>query len=176
MALDGIARRAAIFRSEQVVVADEPKCIRAIDHGGKARVLRIVRQAGIDADMANESVAQFMARLSHPRKDAIAALRTLVLAADTSITERVKWKAPSFCANGDDRVTMCLAPGDVLQLVFHRGAKAKDTTAFSFQDASSLIQWAAPDRGVVTLEDLADVQAKHAALTALVIAWIDATR
>ena len=35
-----------------------------------------------------------------------------LLAIDLPITERVKWNAPSFCVDGDDRVTMRLQPKD----------------------------------------------------------------
>ena len=85
--------------------------------------------------MANTSaeVDQFMARLRHPLKEGVQRLRTAILASNDTITEHIKWNAPSFHHAGQDRVTFRLQPGDKLQLIFHRGAKVRaDTTGFVF--------------------------------------------
>ncbi|WP_240358058.1 hypothetical protein [Myxococcus vastator] len=72
-------------------------------------------------------------------------------------------------------MTFRLKPKDCVQLVFHRGVKVKSTQGFSFEDASGLLQWAAADRAVVTLRDLADVKAKKKALCQVVVQWMEAT-
>ena len=93
------------------------------------------------------------------------------------MTERIKWNAPSFCVEGDDRVTFRLQPGDRVELVLHRGvAKRGDVATFAFADPTGWITWAAPDRGVVVLRDAADTDAKLAGVTALVAQWCAATR
>jgi hypothetical protein len=122
-----------------------------------------------------DTVDQFMAGLDHPLKAEIEAVRAIVLGADPRITEHIKWNAPSFCYGGDDRVTLRLHPPSRLQLIFHRGAKVKDTTGFAFEDATGQITWVAPDRGIVTLGDMADIQARRAPLTELVQRWLAAT-
>ncbi len=109
-----------------------------------------------------EEVEQFLAALEHPLKEAIVAVRAAILDSDAKITERIKWNAPSFCYGGDDRVTFRLQPKGRFQLIFHRGAKVKDTAGFEFKDSSGLLEWAAKDRGVVTLEDVKDAKAKVA--------------
>jgi hypothetical protein len=120
-------------------------------------------------------VATYMSELRHPLKEGIAALCEAILRSSGSITQTIKWNAPSFRHDGEDRVTFRLPPKGGLQLVFHRGAKVKDATGFAFADGSGLIAWAAPDRGVVTLTDLADIRAKTPALVALVHSWMRAT-
>lgn len=119
-----------------------------------------------------QSVAQFMAALVHTRRDEVAALRALILSAAPGLTEQIKWNAPSFGPAGQDRITMRLQPGDRLELIFHRGAKPKDASGFVFEDLSGQIVWAAPDRGVVVISDLA---AQEPGLRALVPAWLAAT-
>ncbi|RYZ35201.1 MAG: DUF1801 domain-containing protein [Myxococcaceae bacterium] len=116
-----------------------------------------------------------MAALEHPLKAEIEAVRTAILASDKTLTERIKWKAPSFCHASDDRVTFRLAPKGIFQVILHRGAKVKDATGFAFEDDSGLVAWAAVDRGVVTFKDAKDVKAKKAALVKLVGRWIQAT-
>jgi len=121
-------------------------------------------------------VDEFLRELSHPLKEGVAELRDAILASDDAITEHIKWKAPSFCYGGDDRVTFRLGPGDSVQLVFHRGAKVRaDSDEFSFEDDTGLLKWAAPDRATLTLGDLEDVRAKLPAVVGLVGRWMRAT-
>ena len=127
--------------------------------------------------MSNRSatVDAFVDALDHPLKAEIVAVRAMILDSDDEISEQVKWNAPSFCYKGDDRVTMKLHPPRHLQLIFHRGAKVKDSSDFVFNDESGLMTWAAADRGVVTLRDMDDVTTHRAALVDLVNRWMRAT-
>lgn len=122
-----------------------------------------------------ETVRQFMDRLEHPLKAEIDALRAIVQNANPQITEHIKWNAPSFCYGGEDRVTFKLHPTDRIQLIFHRGAKAKADDGFVFADTSGLIQWVTSDRGTVTFRDMPSIQAQQATLTQLVDQWVKAT-
>jgi len=45
---------------------------------------------------APENVETFLAALEHPFKPDILALRQVILGADPSIAESIKWNAPSF--------------------------------------------------------------------------------
>lgn len=126
---------------------------------------------------APASVEAFLANLEHPLKDGILALRKTILGANSEITEQIKWNAPSFCQGGDDRITFRIPPKGKaeVQLIFHRGVKAKDTTNFKFVDPSGLVQWAAPDRGIVTFKKADDIAARAPDLVKLVQAWLEAT-
>ena len=125
---------------------------------------------------AKPTVDQFLANVDHSRKAEIEAIRALILGIDPGITEQIKWNAPSFCDGGDDRVTMRLQPQNRLELIFHRGAKVKDSQNFQFDDPTGLMVWAAKDRGVVTIANQADLDGKQAAIADLVRAWMQATR
>ncbi len=120
-----------------------------------------------------QSVKDYLDALDHARLADVLAVRQVILAADPDISEQVKWNAPSFSWDGDDRITMRLHPGDRLDLIFHRGAKPKDSAGFSFSDPSGRLAWAAPDRGVFRVGDPAR---DATVLTALVLAWQTATR
>lgn len=128
-----------------------------------------------EAGSATE-VTEFLQRLKHGRKGEVQAIRELILSADPKISEHIKWNAPSFCIEGDDRITFRLQPSDRVQLVFHRGAKKRDDEAtFSFKDNSGLLEWVTKDRAQVTFDDLDDVKAKRVALKNLVNRWMKAT-
>ena len=52
-----------------------------------------------------------------------------------------------------------------LQLVLHRGAAVRDDAAdFRFEDPSGLLEWAAPDRAVISFRDFGPVQGAAASL------------
>lgn len=124
---------------------------------------------------AEPDVDAYLAQLEHRLKPEIVALRQLILDAVPELTERIKWNAPSFCKNGDDRITMRLHPGDRLQLILHRGAKAGADDLFRFEDPGKLITWAAPDRGTINVADAADLAAKAEPLKPILQRWVACT-
>ena len=121
-----------------------------------------------------DALAAYLAALDHPRKAEIEQLVALALDAAPGITGQIKWNAPSFCIGGDDRVTLRLQPPPTLQIIFHRGARAKPDPDFRFADESGLLQMVAADRGVVKLGE-GDVAAKADALAKLIAQWMEAT-
>lgn len=127
--------------------------------------------------MPNQSaeVDLFLQTLDHPLKEAIIEVRAIILNANSLITEHIKWNAPSFCYHGEDRVTMSLRPGKGIQLIFHRGAKVKDSAGFAFQDDTGLLEWVTNDRAIVKLQDMEDVEAKRASLATVVRQWMEET-
>ena len=120
-----------------------------------------------------QEVDRFMEGLDHPLKAGIEQLRLAILNSNDQITEHIKWKAPSFRYDDEDRVTFRLYPEDRVQLVFHRGAKVKgDAANFAFDDHTGLLRWVANDRAVVALWDAEDVEAKRADLVEVVRRWV----
>lgn len=120
----------------------------------------------------NGGVDAFMASLDHPKKAEIEALRKIFLGVDRRIEESIKWNAPSF-AIGEHFATFKLRPAETVQIVFHTGAKVKpNARAVSIDDPAGLLRWAAPDRCIAILENLAEIRAKKSALTAIVKQWI----
>ncbi len=114
------------------------------------------------------AVDAFLSTLEHPLKREIDAVRRAILAVSPSIGEGIKWNAPSFKTK-DYFATFLLRSTDAVQLVFHRGAKAKDnaTTAPKTAYPAELVKWLANDRCMVTVG-----KANHRALAAFVRAWI----
>lgn len=103
-------------------------------------------------------------------------MRALVLAAGDQVTEHIKWNGPSFCIDGEDRITVGLNPGGGVRVILHRGVKVKDAAGFNFTDKSGLIQWAASDRGVIHFPDDAAVAANAEVFADLCRRWFEATR
>jgi hypothetical protein len=117
-------------------------------------------------------VDAYMAALDHPLKGVVEAVRTALIGSDSAIGEQIKWNAPSFTWQGEDRVTFNIRPNAPLLLIFHRGAKAKDDAGFAFEDETGLLDWKARDRAVVTIASEADWAANGAAITGLIRRWM----
>lgn len=128
------------------------------------------------AKKGTESVEEFLAALSHPRKDEIELLRKIVLESEPELTEHIKWNAPSFCLNGDDRITMRIMPVKHLQLVFHRGVKAREEiTENLIADPHRLLKWASNDRAIAYFSSISNIEAKAEGLKKTIQAWLKAS-
>lgn len=128
------------------------------------------------APTASETVDAFFAALDHPLKDVMVLIRGIILGSQTGVTEHIKWNAPSFCHNGDDRITFNLHKPDQVLLVFHRGAKAKTMAGDGrlIDDTSGLLAWAANDRATVKFATLGEAKEAQATLRDVVRAWLKA--
>ena len=122
-------------------------------------------------------VNDFINQLNHPLEEVIEEVRKIVLSANKEITEHIKWNAPSFCYRNDDRITFRLNKNDCVQLVFHTGAKGKDTKDKGplFQDQSHLLEWVADKRALLTFYDINEVKIKRDEIIEIVNLWLKAT-
>lgn len=121
----------------------------------------------------NPMVDSFLESLDHPLRPVIESLRVAVLDADDEITERIKWRAPSFCFNSVDRVTFNLRPLHHVQLIFHRGAKTiEDDFHFDASEWSGLLEMIGQDRGQVIFPSAEAAAARQDEFVALVREWI----
>ncbi len=113
-----------------------------------------------------------MERLQHPLKAEILAVREIILGADARIHESIKWNAPSFSIL-EHFATFNLRPKDVVQVVFHTGAKVKsDATRMEVRDPAGLLKWVAKDRCIAIFTDRVDIDTRKAAFKAIVKQWV----
>jgi uncharacterized protein YdeI (YjbR/CyaY-like superfamily) len=131
-----------------------------------------MRGKNIPKFSGHEEVMEFLWNTIHPFKEGIELIRKIILSSDKEITEHIKWKAPSFCYNGEDRITFNIRKNECIQLIFHRGAKIKDNTEFIFEEGKNFLEWLAPDRAVVKFYSVEEVKAKKAILKKIVSKWI----
>ncbi|WP_316569392.1 DUF1801 domain-containing protein [Neobacillus sp. YIM B06451] len=124
-----------------------------------------------------EQVAEFMAKLDHPLKEEIEEVRKIILNSDTRITEHIKWNAPSFLIENDDRITFNLKGKGFFRLIFHCGAKKNPETKKEplFVDHTGLLEWQTNDRALVNFSNKNDVKAKEERLRTVIGEWIRIT-
>ena len=119
------------------------------------------------------TVEEFLATLEHPWKKEIVALRKIILGADPSISEGVKWNAPSFRTT-EYFATINLRAKVGVEVILHFGAKKNriSETGVDIPDPDTLLAWLAKDRARVAFRDAAETQKKKTAFAALLRAWI----
>jgi hypothetical protein len=106
-----------------------------------------------------ETVDEYMARLEHPYKAEVQAIREIILGVHPGIKEEVKWNAPSFSYK-DYIATFNLRATQHVHLIFHNPAIA------SVQ--SEILHGDYPDRRMTYFTSMDDVNAKKAALVQVV--------
>lgn len=123
--------------------------------------------APTSADSAE--VDAFLRDCDHPRLSEFEQVRKLILDASPSIAEGIKWNAPSFRTE-EWFATLHVRDPQKVQVVFHLGAKKRDTSQrLPVGAPEGMVEWLAPDRCMVTIED---VKRRGKALQAFVRSWI----
>ncbi len=126
--------------------------------------------------LPNPQVTRFLDELNHPFSAEIEALRQVILAAPADLAENIKWNAPNYTCQGQDRFTMrIMPPAKQVQLIFHRGAaKLPQPPQRFIQDDSGLLVWKENDRAIATFRSLAEIEARQHSLSSLLAAWVRA--
>jgi hypothetical protein len=126
-------------------------------------------------EKGHQQVVAFLNKLEHPLKQEIKEVRKIILSVNKRLNEHIKWNAPSFQFNNEDRLTFNLQGKGFFRLIFHSGAKVKDNAVKrqSFDDATMLLEWVADDRAFVKFTDMNDVQAKQDKLAEVISRWLD---
>lgn len=120
-------------------------------------------RSGASAD-GKAQVDAYMAKLDHPHKATVEALRRVILAAAPGITQQVKWNAPSFRTAKDYLCTFNLRDPEAILLVFHNPLIPTI--------ASDLLEGDYKDRRLAYFHGPADAKAKTPELRRVVAALV----
>jgi hypothetical protein len=122
----------------------------------------------------SDAVDEFMAKLDRPLRARMEAVRSVILSADRRITEGIKWNAPSYyCHHWFATFNRSPRAKDLVQVIFHRGAKAKPGENSRYvEDPSGILEWITNDRCVAKFDDMRDIETKKDALRGVVARWV----
>ena len=121
------------------------------------------------------TVDEFLAAQSPERRADVETLRALVLEAEPTLSEIVKWNSPNYVLDGVDRLTINAAGRGPARLILHFGtARAEDKAAApAFAgDPDGLLTWHSNIRASLALPGAAELAAKRAAILELIRAWL----
>lgn len=122
-----------------------------------------------------KTVEEFLNDLSEDKRLQVDALRGLILSTEPQLKEHIKWNAPSYILDGEDKITFNLMnKQEVVKLVLHMGATRKEDKrgAPIMQDDSWLIEWSSDIRGVITFTSTQDISSNVTSLKKLIKDWL----
>jgi len=128
----------------------------------------------------NESseVTEFLNELNHPFRKEIKELRDFILASNKDVTENIKWNAPNYCFENEDRITMRIQPMTTkVQLIFHRGAKKQEQPKDKLiANKSKILVWKEKDKAIITFKNSQEIEKGKHELEKIINEWIIAAK
>lgn len=120
------------------------------------------------------NVDEFLADLTEERKQQVVALQKIIKAANSKLTEHIKWNSPSYVFEGEDRITFNMHYPDQTMILLHMGATRKEDKKGNpvMQDASNLIKWSSDIRGALSFKSLAEIEEKEESLKTILRDWL----
>ena len=122
-----------------------------------------------------KTVEEFLEDLSEDKRLQVDTLRDIILGTESQLEEHIKWNAPSYVLDGEDRITFNLMNKQgVVKLVFHMGATRKEDKKGIpiMQDDSGLIEWSSDIRGMVTVTSIEDITSNTISLKKIIKDWL----
>src|SRR5688572_9411968 len=121
------------------------------------------------------NVEEFLADQDSAKKEQIERLRAIIKKAKPELTEHIKWNAPSFVLDGEDRITFNVLNKDgAVNLILHMGATRKEDKkgAPVMPDDKGLVSWQSDIRGMMSFADVASIEAKEADIADVISRWL----
>ena len=107
----------------------------------------------------NIEVTSFLDSTKPPLRDEIDALRTIIMSTGLNLAESIKWNAPNYSINGNDRITLRIDSPKQIQIIFHRGAKVQtQPTERILSNKYSILLWKENDRAIASFKNLNEIQ------------------
>lgn len=122
-----------------------------------------------------KTIDEFMNSLDSDKRMQITVLRQVIVSVDPTIREHIKWNAPSYVLDGEDRVTFNVMNKEgVVKLVLHMGATRKENKTGSpvLVEENEIIEWNSDIRGTISFKSMEDVTSNKAALSLILKKWL----
>lgn len=123
-----------------------------------------------------KTLEAFYAGQSDDTKTQVEAVRDIVISVEPEIEQTLKWNAPNFVFDGEDRLTMNLMNKEgKVKLIFHMGATKKENKKAQpvMVDTTGLISWNSDIRGTITFESSHHVHQVREQLAQLIRDWLN---
>ena len=127
------------------------------------------------ASSNSAAITDLVSALDDDTREQVQLLRDIIGSLDTDLSEHIKWNAPSYGFDGEDRITMNLRNKQgLVKLVLHMGATRPEDKkgAPVLLEDEGIVEWASDIRGFVTFADAADIRAREPALRRVLSSWL----
>lgn len=124
-----------------------------------------------------KTISEFMGGLDEERQSQVEKLRQYILDEAPSLTEHIKWNAPSYVKDDEDRITFnTMNKEQVVKLVFHMGATRKeDKKGQPILKNTTLVEWASDIRGYMTFNSLEEITLNEKEIKQTIRGWLALT-
>jgi hypothetical protein len=121
---------------------------------------------------------EFMTEFEDERKPLVEALLRTIIEACPTLTETIKWNAPTFCDKDKDRMTIMLHKKDRVGLILHTGARPKEDkkALILYRDDTELLDWNSNIRATISFSNLTVFLSKKELFTKAIKRWIEETK
>ncbi len=102
-------------------------------------------------------------------------IREIIFDAEPAVVESIKWNAPNYSYNGEDRITFnVMNKQNKVKILLHMGAKKRENRAGKpvIKNVDALVQWNSDIRGTVDFDDVSDIESKRSELKKLFTEWL----
>jgi len=123
----------------------------------------------------HKSISDFLNSLDIDMKEQVELLRNLIKSLDFELVEHIKWNAPSYVLEGEDRITFSVINKENrVKLVIHMGATRKEDKKAKpvLTNDGGIVRWSSDIRGYITFIDLEDVKIKSPVLKNVLSSWL----
>ncbi len=128
------------------------------------------------AQKQNPNVSIFLDELKHPLRAEIELLRNIILNSNSTLVENIKWNAPNYVVNGNDRVTLKINPPKNILIILHCGAKTQtQPTKKLINHTCKALSWKDNNRAIITLNNKQNIITNQNDITQIINLWLEAT-
>ena len=122
-----------------------------------------------------KTVDEYMNGLDDNRRFQVQMLRQYILNEEPSLIEHIKWNAPSYVKDDEDRITFnTMNKERVVKVVFHMGATRKENkNGQPILKDTNLIEWASDIRGYATFRSLDEIISNEKPIKKLIHDWLE---
>ncbi len=122
-----------------------------------------------------KTLEEFFADQEPEKLEQVMAVRKILFKAEPNLVESLKWNAPNYSLQGEDRITFNLMNKEhKVKIILHMGAKKKENKKGEpvISDPNGLVEWNSDIRGMVLFETLDDITAKGNKFKMLIKNWL----
>lgn len=120
-------------------------------------------------------LSDFRKNIPDQHKEIFETLRSYILESNPSLEENIKWNAPNYAYNGQDRITFnFMNKNNKVRIILHKGAIEKEDKKSKpiMDDTSGLIIWNSNIRGTLEFGSIEEVRKKHSDLLVIFKKWL----
>lgn len=120
-------------------------------------------------------VIEYLSDLQGDKLKQVELLRSIIFESAPNLIERIKWNAPSYALNDDDRITFGMNKTGSTTLVLHMGATRKEDKKAPpiLTGDHGLIEWKSDIRGVMAFKSSSEIDEHRDDITDVLKRWLE---